>query len=217
MNYHINTILIWESFECNDGCPMCRIQAEIEKGLISQYLNEAVMVDDCRAQVNKYGFCAEHFKKLYGGSNKLGLALQTHTRLNTLAKSLKSAKSPKSLADLLKKELSGCVICQITDMHIEKYCQSIAKIYGEDAHFREIFDKSCGFCLPHYQILLSEGGNKQYAAALINLQNGVIDNISGDLKFFTEKYDANNADKPWGNKKEALKKSLNILCGKIID
>ena len=80
MNYHINTILIWESFK-GCGCPLCAVEEEIDKGIVSQFLNEAVMVDSCRADVNKHGFCGRHFERLYRGSKKLGVALQAHTRL----------------------------------------------------------------------------------------------------------------------------------------
>jgi hypothetical protein len=216
MNYHINTILIWDSFK-GGGCPLCAIESEVEKGIASQFLNEAVMDDGCRAQVNKYGFCKTHLKKLYGGDNKLGLALQAHTRLTHLKSVTGGAKSAGFLAKTLKKELSTCVICNIIGMHMEKYCAQIEKMFGENPEFKKLFAKAEGFCLPHYLKLSEASKNKDFFKALKNLQNNALENICSGIKYFTEKYDYKNAGKPWKGNEDALKKSINFMHGKAIE
>lgn len=216
MNYHINTILIWKSFG-GCGCPLCKIESEIESGVASQFLNEAVMEDGCRAQVNKYGFCKAHNKMLYGGDNKLGLALQTHTRLLHLKDVIGGAKSAKAVKEILKKELSGCVICGITDMHLQIYCQQIEKMFCENAEFAKLLEKTEGICLPHYLKISEAAKNKNFINALKNLQNRAFENLSSSLKYFTEKFDYKNADKPWKGNEDALKKSINFMHGKVIE
>ena len=62
MQYHIQTEPIWEAFQSDCDCPMCRIYEKSETRLVEQYLNEAVMEPDYRVEVNKYGFCKEHLR-----------------------------------------------------------------------------------------------------------------------------------------------------------
>lgn len=206
MNYHINTILIWDSFK-QEGCPLCRIRQQVESRAVSLYLNEAVMDDNCRALVNKYGFCAAHFKKLYEGDNKLGLALQAHTRLKFLEKQMDSFKPLGH---------NNCVICKIIDMHIEKYCSTISDMFIDDVNFKKVFLNCSGFCIPHYNKLISLKGKKQYKKELKRLQHDRITAMCGSLEQFTDKYSASNNDKPSDNIR-ALKDSINIMCGNIIE
>ena len=99
MHYHIGRMLIDENFKKSDLCPMCLIKLKVESRLAEQYLGEGVMEDDTRKEVNKLGFCLRHFDMLYKMQSKLGLALQTSTRLATIKKfwtSLKALPQPKS-------------------------------------------------------------------------------------------------------------------------
>ena len=226
MKYHINTILIWDSFKKQDDkCPLCQIEKTIEKQLINRYLNEAVMEDTCRKEVNKYGFCKKHFVKLYGGENKLGIALQTHTRYKELQKSFlvtDNYKTALKLAENLDKELSQCIICKLIDFNIEGYYKTLPQMYNKDTEFKKLFMQNKGFCINHYKKLLiyskyAKTSTKQYLNDLTTLQQKNMDRIEKDILFFTEKFDYRNAHIPWGNKKEALKKCINNICGEIIE
>ena len=101
MNYHIGTMLIDENFDEREECPLCRIQRKIDERLTEQYLGEGVMEDHTRMEVNKLGFCAHHYVKLFNSRSKIGLALQVSTRLNTVMKEIEDPKNLKSAKKVL--------------------------------------------------------------------------------------------------------------------
>ena len=225
MNYHINTILVWDSFKKKDECPICLIENDIEKKIVSQYLNEAVMEDEYRNDVNKYGFCKTHFKSLYSGENKLGLALQTDTRLKYLMKSLKitdNLKEASKISENIKKELSSCIICKSIEFEMKRYFETIPKMYKNEKEFEEIFKSSKGFCLEHFARLLDTAKfagaeTKEYLTVLTTLENQNTQRLEKELLFFTEKFDYRNSEKSWGTSEDALPRSINKIHGNIIN
>ena len=79
MKQHIDTAPVWESYRQDCECPLCLLQAKVETSTVEYFLGESVMEPSQRIEVNKKGFCAGHFKKMYDAGNRLGLALITHT------------------------------------------------------------------------------------------------------------------------------------------
>lgn len=225
MNYHINTILVWDSFKKKDECPLCLIESAIEKQIVSQYLNEAVMEDDYRIDVNKYGFCKTHFKNLYDGENKLGLALQTDTRLKHLTKLLKNTDNIKEavkISQSIKKELSTCIVCKVVEFDMSRYFETIPKMYNNEKEFADLFKKSKGFCLKHFARLLdtakfAAGGTKEYLKDLTLIEKENIERLEKELLFFTEKFDYRNSEKSWGTSEDALPRSINKIHGNTIN
>ena len=105
MHYHIGNMLILQEFNGGDGCPLCRIRNILEKRLVEQYLNEAVMEDSQRQAVNERGFCMHHTQMMHARQNKLSLALQYVTRLTTLKGKLEitaDKKIGKKMADAME-------------------------------------------------------------------------------------------------------------------
>ena len=225
MNYHINTILIWDYFKEGSECPLCAIRSHIEKQFISSYLNEAVMEDACREEVNKYGFCKRHFVRLYEGDNKLGLALQTHTRMKHLLKRIDAIDNPKAaakMADKLLGELESCAICRLMDANMERYVATVPKMYGKEGEFRKLFNGGKGFCLEHFSMLIKASRNaggfeKEFLQILTKMQAENFERVYNDLGTFTDMFDYKNGGKPWGTAKGALERSINKVCGKIIE
>lgn len=225
MNYHINTILVWDSFKKQCECPLCLIEKAIESQIVSQYLNEAVMEDSYRADVNRHGFCKAHFKSLYKGENKLGLALQTSTRLKHLTGKLKVTDSLKAAAKLsaeIKKELSSCIICNVVEFNMSGYYETIPKMYKNERDFEPLFNSCRGFCLKHYARLLDSakfaaGKTKEYLARITALEKQNFERLGGELEYFTEKFDYKNADKPWGTSEDALPRGINKIHGNVIN
>ncbi len=73
MNYHIDTGLIIQKFNTDCECPICAIRKVAEEQFLHEFLNDSVMVPETRAKVNKLGFCAHHFDKLFARQNKLNI------------------------------------------------------------------------------------------------------------------------------------------------
>jgi hypothetical protein len=225
MNYHIDNILIWDNFREKGECPLCGIYLTIEGKFVSSYLNEAVMEDSCRGEVNRYGFCPRHFEQLYMGDNKLGLALQAHTRLGYLMKEIEVAESRRAaqkMADKLMGHLKSCVICSLIGPHMERYAGAVAQMYGKDGEFKKLFWEGKGFCMGHFCLLLNASRNagsceKEYLRALSQVQAKNLERLHAELGHFADMFDYKSNGKPWGTVKDALERCINKICGRIIE
>lgn len=151
MHYHISTGLILQEFPKGSECPVCEIRAIVEKQIVDQFLNEAVMVDNYRDKVNKRGFCAHHYDMLLAGNSKLGVALQAITRMKALAGNVtvpKNAKDAARQADAIDKAGETCLICDLIDFNMQRYYKTIAQMYGNEREFPAMLAGTKGVLLP---------------------------------------------------------------------
>lgn len=216
MNYHIDNVLILDSFQKDCECPICEIEKELDALATDSFLNEAVMIDEYRDLVNRFGFCGSHFTKLFKGTNKLGTALQTSTRLKHVRTNLgvvKNGKQAKKLAETLHNLGSTCAICDIINNTITRYAETIASLFHKDEGFKKTFLNSKGFCAKHYEILLNTSdkaktSEKEYLTSLSELQIAQFERLQKELDWFCDKFDYRNKDKPFGTSSDALKRTI---------
>ena len=222
MGYHIDTGLIKDKFKENCFCPLCEIKKIVEEQYLYEFLNDAVMEDSTRARVNKLGFCKEHFDMLFNRQNKLGLALQTSTRLDNIMEIFNAPKTysgAKKLAKSINAKSKTCIICDYVEESMVKYYKTIAQMFSKEKIFRGEFLKSKGFCLEHYSKLLQYSKEatfftKDYIEALCSLQKKAIEEKKENLKFFCDKHDYRNRTKPLGSAESALPDMREALYGK---
>ncbi len=225
MNYHIDNILILDNFREKSECPLCGIHSAIESQYISSYLNEAVMEDSCRGEVNRYGFCPGHFEMLYRGDNKLGLALQTHTRLGYLMKEVEpveNRRAAQKMAEKLSAQLKSCVICRLIGPHMERYAAAVAQLYAKDEEFKRIFLEGKGFCLGYFCLLLNSSRNagsreREYLRDLSHLEIKNLERLHAELGYFTDMFDYKNNGRSWGSSKDAPERSIHKICVKYME
>ena len=74
LKQHIDTAPIWESYRTDCECPLCLLHARVEAGTVDYFLGESVMEPSQRVEVNRKGFCADHFKLMYDAGNQIGRA-----------------------------------------------------------------------------------------------------------------------------------------------
>ena len=223
MRYHISTALILQEFSKTESeCPLCEIKSIVEKNVVEQYLNEAVMVTNVRYTVNAKGFCPDHFDMLFAGQSKLGLALQCVTRMNVLKENLDSPKNvamAKKQAKKLVESEKTCVICDTVEDHMQRYYKTVAELYFAEEDFRELIGYTKGFCLKDYAQLVL---NSTYAATKANeyvktiaaLENENFERVQGDLQWFCDRHDFRNAGKDLGGAKDALPRTRTKIYGK---
>lgn len=222
MKYHIDTGLIIQKFKENTECPLCEIQAIVEEQFLHEFLNDAVMEDSTREKVNKYGFCSQHFDKLFFRPNKLSVALQIQTRtdyLNKILTPIKSVKGAKLQAKQLEMASDSCIICKYTQESMEKYYKTIAQLFSREPEFIKLFMVSKGFCIEHYTSLLkyvSYAGSlkNDYAEALFKVQKRNFERIKQEVNLFCNKHDYRNANMPLGSAQTALPRMREKLYGK---
>lgn len=113
-----------------------------------------------------------------------------------------------------------CAICSKLDYTMDRYIDVILYLWFEEEDFKELFNNKKGFCLKHLKHLLM--GAKKYlntkktaifAESLLNMQMENMDRIQKEVNWFTRKFDYLNNDKPWGNSKDALTRSIQKLVG----
>lgn len=117
----------------------------------------------------------------------------------------------------------GCLMCQRIAESMERYVYTVLYMYKHEAEFPALFAQSKGMCLEHYaQALemapkhLSGETLKRFVDSLTEIELRNFDRLEGELKWFTDKFDYRNQDKPWGNSKDAVKRCVNKLGRQVI-
>jgi hypothetical protein len=189
-------------------------------------------------EVNKTGFCPEHFARLWDAArNRHPLSLVTHTHLKDImssaeklekhiAKSDGAGKSAERRIDryieYLREREASCMICDRMEYTLKRYAFTIVYLWDHKEDFAETFRASKGFCYHHLPGLLemarehlSRTKAGRFAADVARLERQSLDRLEGELLWYTQKFDYQNNDKPWGTSKDALHRALQKITGKI--
>ncbi len=228
MQYHLDTIPLWEVLEQHAECPFCALYHHLEETEVQRALGGSVMEPDVRVQVNKRGFCATHHRQLLAQNNRLGHALLTDSHMKELLKKTCSLSPagwpPKAHLDALIEKLqalsSGCVLCDALALHMNRYYATFLHLWKTDKKFQALWDASHGACMPHGAELLRHAQKhlslkKQQvlAGSVLALLNARLTQDEKDLEYFTTQFDYRNQNRPWGDSKTALERSLRRLRG----
>lgn len=238
MQYHLETIPLWEAMEADSPCPLCALRQKCEASEIERSLGGSVMEPDERIRVNEHGICAHHHQMLFDMKNRLGHALLTDSHTKELLKKLNKLELPAEgkrglfgggkadlapLADALDALCRDCVICTEIDSHMERYLYTFLHLWKTDSAFRQKWEDSKGLCMPHASQLLKAAqkhlnGQQQrdFAQSLLNKLKECLAQDEKDLEWFTLKFDYRNQQKPWGNSRNALERTINRLRGRCI-
>lgn len=142
----------------------------------------------------------------------------------------KRATGSGAFADGLAKAASSafenrdsCVVCKRMESHMERYHETALHMWEHDADFRKLFGQSRGFCIPHWgaQLKACKGAmitkkQAEFIKKLNEIEKRSLSELEKDLEWFTRKFDYRNADKPWGNSKDALPRAINAIEGYIV-
>ena len=235
----IYMIPVNDAYSGSAECPFCALRDKAENDYLEYYLGPSLMEPDTRKITNKTGFCPEHMGKLNKAvTNRLGLGLVMHTHLKVFhddiskdlinsapAKAgLLKGRSPdyktrlKDMADRIDKRVAMCPICEKLDDTMRHYSEVTAWMFCHDHDgFRAKFSETKYHCLPHTAMLLREASKlsqneaSDFVSALANGSNLAFEELIGDVEYFTLKFDYRNSDKPWGNSKNAIQRSMRFL------
>lgn len=221
MSYHIDTGLILDKLKESSECPICEIKKVVEEQFLHEFLNDAVMEDNTRIKVAKFGFCQRHTDMLLSRPNKLSVALQIDTRvkaIKSLFEPVKSVGSAKKTAKKIDSAVNGCIICQYVEESMAKYYKTIAQMFAREKDFYKLLISCKGFCMHHYAELLRYSGQagslaKEYLTVLGDTQTRNLTRLQNELKEFCDKHDYRNALKPLGSAEDALPRMRNKIYG----
>ena len=176
-----------------------------------------------------------HLKDVMAGLSKesaaLLKALDAEQKRNPVARAAsgvtKASPFHKQLvasADYVEGRMHSCFICERIDNTMDRYIETVCYLYKKDEAFRKAFAESKGLCLKHYPMLLRGAGKHlsgqtqlDFVRTLIELEQKNLERTEHDLEWFTLKFDYRNQDKPWGNSKDAVERTINKLKGRAID
>ena len=184
MKENIATIPLIKAFNAKDECPFCNLEREAEQHAVSFILGSAYMEDDIREKTDATGFCRHHFKMMYDYGNRLGNALILSTHLKKLnqelAKEMSDFAPGKSsllkrmkrtdataehepqtaLGAWISKKTTDCYVCDHFRKIYGRYLDTFFDLYLKNEEFRQLFEESKGFCLPHFGDLIETAENK---------------------------------------------------------
>ncbi len=226
MRDDICTIPVSEAFEGADDCPICRMYALVEERILNYILGDAMMEPDVRIETNRLGFCATHYDKMLSRRGRLQLALMLETHIKTVKEEIfdkKFLNPPAKKAKKAQELEENCFVCQKIEWGVSRMLQTVCRSYENDKQFRDLFDASPRFCLPHYKRLIELIDKKQMshygsemAQSLTKITGEYINSLCEDVSKYCSMYDYrnNNASADWGNSKDAVERTIAYLTGR---
>jgi hypothetical protein len=238
MQYHLETIPVWEAMEWKSECPLCALERKTEREEIQRTLGASVMEPEVRIRFNERGTCPTHQKMLFQGQNCLGHALlmdshtlksleklkelmaQAHSIGRAKAGLLSKTKGTEGLTGALAEMSAHCVVCDTIDTHMARYRYTVVHLWKTNADFRKAWSASHGVCLPHVEALMKIASEmlkpaefSAFAEEALELLIAQLTRDEKDLDLFTRKFDYRNQAMPWGDSKTAAERAINRLRG----
>lgn len=239
MKEHIDTIPLHEAFDADTECPFCHLERLAEQRGIRYCIGPAAsyMEPEVRAETDRMGFCRQHMKKLYDYGNALGNALVLQTYLAGVLKELEGqtdgftvpAKPPLfgskrkteelPLLTWAKEKESTCFLCQRLEYNMKRYYHTFFVLLREP-EFRQKVERSKGFCLHHFALLLERApgevpnAHRQwfYETAISLMKENLL-RVKEDLDHFVEMFDYRQAGSNWKNSRDAVPRTMQKLRG----
>ncbi len=242
MKETIYTIPINEAFDTDCECPICHFLKKEEYNRVEYSLGASMMEPDSRILSNERGYCSRHTQMMYNYGNKLSHALVLETRLQYIENTVKNLrmsiskkkdksffgrrKTPKLHTNdnfkLISETSHSCAICERLDKVIAGFVSNLFHMYKNDADFRDKFFSSKGFCLKHFELLLTKSSDYlsndsyiEFVDKICLLQEKQVARVKDDVNWFTKKFDYRYKDEDWKNSKDAVQRGCLKISGFI--
>lgn len=218
----IYTIPIKEAYEEKCGCPVCKLEADLEQTSIEYVMGAAMMEPDVRIETNKLGFCRKHFNDMLKIQKRLplGLILESHTKelLQHLTEDNIDKKTFPTVVDKIKTATDSCFVCNQLKERLDKYYSNIVHLWLKDESFRELTREQEYFCPHHLGAILyfakSELPKKFFAEFYSDHTTKtakLLADLSDKTSRFCKSFDHRFANEPLGDAKSAIEDTINFL------
>jgi len=137
------------------------------------------------------------------------------------AKKNKTAQSMAEFLTFLEKEQNQCMICQRIDNTMSRYYYTSLILWKKDDQgFRKVYRHSKGMCTSHFIALmrmapkvLSGRNLSQFYLDSLQCLSENSERLEGEILWYTQKFDPQYKDKPWGTAKDAVYRIIQNLTG----
>lgn len=239
MNQQIYTIPVNDGFEEGGECPFCNMYNKLEKEALDYMLGSSYMEDNIRMETNKIGFCQKHYSMMYKKQNRLGLALmlQSHIQkinadIENLSNNLKSNKKKGLFSKTVENKVTpyinniaeSCYICNKITASMDRYFDTFFYMWKKDNDIKEKVKNSKGFCIEHFAKLIDMADKKLkgneynlFINTIISLEIENIKRLEKEVDHFTNKFDHNYKDAPWGTAKDVLPRAIQKIASQKVE
>jgi hypothetical protein len=225
---------VHDAYAADAECPLCALRAQAEQAYLRSFTHSRVMEPNVRVQTNRTGFCPDHYRQLYDGEGKLGLALMVHTHLQEALPGLRAAletlggpgggrRAGRRLSDAGQAIASlrgSCFICGLLDADVDRWVFTILYLYAKDPEFPPRLRASRGFCLGHFLAvrraadrMLRPDRRDRFLADLTPLMTGSLERLEREVQEFTQLYQDSNRGLGTEAQRTALARAILKLSG----
>ena len=229
MKEHIYTIPVTDGFSKGGECPFCNMLNALEEESVEYILGPAYMTDTIRLETDKTGFCEKHIKLMYEKQNRLGVALMLYTHLMEINSELdkkifslsfdkpkkklfgKSKETNNPVSSYLNNITNSCFVCNRINNTFERYTDTLFYMWQSKPETKEMVEKSNGFCLKHFSMLIEKGEEKltkesyrDFFETISSIQIKNLKRLEEEIEWFINKFDYRYKDEPWKTSKDAL-------------
>jgi len=240
MKEKLYTIPLNDAVNAEDECPFCFVERKLEQDALDFVLGSgsSYMEADVRDITDKFGFCRNHWAKMFAYGNTLGNGwiLKTHymRTIEAMKKEFKAYSPVKigfkgrigkdnpgnNVSAWAEERNCSCYICnQLTETY-ERYMDTFFVMYKKDEDFRNRISNSKGFCISHFGDLckmaekeIPDKEKEAFFSSMFELMEKNMDRMFDDVAWLVEKFDYRNKDADWKNSKDAVQRGMQKLKG----
>lgn len=127
-----------------------------------------------------------------------------------------SGNAPKTpLGAWIAAKTTDCYVCDHFHQIYGRYLDTFFDLYKKNEEFRALFEKSRGFCLPHFGDLieaaedkLTDDEKKEFYPKAFSMMQDNLDRLQKEVSWFVEKNDYRNKDKDWGTSADSIQRGM---------
>lgn len=223
-----------------EGCPICRLTAEVVERHLDFMLWERVTDPDLRREVRQArGFCREHTWALVRAGASLGIAILLQDVLQDLCtvlennasqqtgrarrsrrglRGLGGARPAEDVINALSSQLEPqdgqrCPACVQRQMMEDIYLDVLLdNLVGQD-NLATAYQSSDGLCLPHFRYAVHRAHSQEILDALLRTQLTIWHRLVQQLSEVIRKHDYRFQAEAWGEEAGAWLTAIAALVG----
>ncbi len=227
----IYTIPVNEAFDAvaekNElGCPICMLYRKLQNDELDIILGASMMEPDIRIKTNEQGFCHNHYSMMLRRKRMLGMGLMMESHLTEVIKKINGptllGNKAQAAVGALGKLECDCYVCKRIDKNLSAMIATTSYLWESDFDFREKFEKTGYFCLPHYRQLIDYSSKKMskrnfhtFYGVAHKIVEQYAESLQKDVSWFCKKFDYRYDEEPWYNSKDSVLRSEKFLSGEF--